>query len=236
MREPIGLRLEALDVLFFRDGRPFTAASRGASGLPAPQTMAGALRTVLLERYGCNFERLRGPATFAAAVQQACSPEHHWIGKVVVRGPWIARWNKDKPDEVEVLTPMPAVLHTEKKHANARFHRLQPLKDRLPGWRPAESGLRPLWLRERVATESAEGYLTPKGLADFLRGQEVEASAVVTRDALFAFDHRTGIGIEPDRLSVEESQIYGVSFLALKDGVGLYVEVVLPDGAPADAL
>jgi len=57
----VGLCLEPCDVLFFRDGRPFAAASYGEGGLPQPQTLVGALCTRLLEIAGCDadrFERL----------------------------------------------------------------------------------------------------------------------------------------------------------------------------------
>ena len=36
----LGLRLEPLDTLFFRDGRPFDAAARASGGLPQPQPLA----------------------------------------------------------------------------------------------------------------------------------------------------------------------------------------------------
>lgn len=39
----VGAILEPLDVLFFRDGRPFAAATRASTGLPFPQTTAGAV-------------------------------------------------------------------------------------------------------------------------------------------------------------------------------------------------
>src|SRR5260370_1121735 len=54
----IGLRLDPLDTLFFRDGRPFDAASRASGGLPLPQTFAGAVRTYLLARAGFDFAAL----------------------------------------------------------------------------------------------------------------------------------------------------------------------------------
>ena len=47
-RSAIGVLLDPLDTLFFRDGRPFDASSRVRGGLPNPQTLAGALRTALL--------------------------------------------------------------------------------------------------------------------------------------------------------------------------------------------
>ena len=48
----VGLCLNPLDVLFFRDGRPFEAASRAYGGLPLPRTFAGALRTACSSRLG----------------------------------------------------------------------------------------------------------------------------------------------------------------------------------------
>ena len=45
----IGIRIEPMDVLMFRDGRPFEATSRVSTGQPTPQTLAGAMRTALLE-------------------------------------------------------------------------------------------------------------------------------------------------------------------------------------------
>lgn len=61
----VGLILDPLDVLFFRDGRPFTASERLLSGLPLPQTLAGAIRTALLQQVGCNFSKMKKNATFA---------------------------------------------------------------------------------------------------------------------------------------------------------------------------
>jgi CRISPR-associated protein Cmr3 len=85
----IGLRLEALDVLFFRDGRPFGVATRGASGLPTPQTLLGALRLIALERYCPKFSVFRSrpdrPRTWDTVCDQADAPP--WIRRMGVRGP-----------------------------------------------------------------------------------------------------------------------------------------------------
>jgi CRISPR-associated protein Cmr3 len=230
--------LEPLDVLFFRDGRPFGAAGRGASGLPTPQTAAGALRTALLQKWDCNFRLLPGDGGFADAVRRSCDDANHWIGATAFRGPWFARRGRGAADPAaaEVLVRAPATLRTRKKQADGRLYTLRPLRGSLPGWPGESNGLRPLWLRQRVATEPIDAYLTPAGLRAFLEGREVASGDVVERGQLFDFDHRTGIGIDPDRLSAQESLIYGASFLALKEGVGLYLEVVLPESAPADAL
>jgi len=236
----IGLCLEPLDVLFFRDGRPFNGAERSVSGLPLPQTVAGAIRTALLRAAGCDFRRLGGAmkkrAAFADAVKEACSAEHHWIGGLGVRGPWLGRRGSGN-NEIGVLVSMPATLHREKR-ATERLHRLSPLPNRhLPGWNPPDDqiGLRPLWLKQLPVTEPASGYLTRRGLEQFLHGNPVAAEDIVPQDALFDFDYRTGIGIAPDRLVAQESQIFGRGFVALRKEVFLYAEVVLPEGAPTGA-
>ena len=241
MTTTIGLCLEPLDVLFFRDGRPFSGAARSVSGLPLPQTVAGALRTALLRVAGCDFRRLgeamRGGASFPVAVQKACGAESHWIGGLAVRGPWLARRGGSSHD-IEVLVAVPATLHCEKRDKN-KLHRLSPLPNgQLPGWSPRadRKDLRPLWLRRLLPTEPASGYLTARGLEQFLQGNEVAAANVVPADALYGFDVRTGVGIATDRLVAEESQIFGRGFLALKRDVLLYAEILLPDGAPGGAI
>ncbi len=242
----VALGLEPLDVLFFRDGRPFRVGTEQiVSGLPLPQTVAGAIRRALLQAAGCDFRRLKQPIkkdeadqanqagrSFAEAVKQAC-PQYPGIGQVMVRGPWLARWTDQEKKQYEVLVPVPAILHKPKKGSADRLRRLHPLLDgQLPGWSLSlpqdRQNLRPLWLKELAVTEPAEGYLTPEGLEQFLRGKDVCAKEVVSANKLFAFDYRTGIGIHSDRLTAAKSQIYSLSFLALKQDVFLYVEVVLP--------
>jgi CRISPR-associated protein Cmr3 len=231
----IGLRLDPLDVLFFRDGRPFNASSRASTGLPTPQVLAGALRTALLAKYRCPFDRLAKTNDFRAAVA-AAFPDRNWIGDVRFRGPWFCR------GELDVLVPMPATLLGPKKGQPGAIRRLRPRKEsEVPGWkRSANRDLRPLWDESTLPGEAQDGFLNRDGLLAFLGGSDVDwEKHVVRRDDLFGFDYRTGIGIEPDRLTAEESMIYGVSFLAPKwkeVRVGLYAEVEVPDGAPRDAL
>lgn len=236
MTTTLGLGLDPLDVLFFRDGRPFTGAEQSVSGLPLPQTFAGAIRTALLRSIGCDFDVfgqvvLTG-VPFGEAVCGACAREHHWIGGVAVRGPWLARYTTSG---FEICLTVPATLQREKAGRGGALSRLTPLPaGQLPGWSPPEDqqGLRPLWLKRLEPTEPASGYLAHAGLERFLRGDEVAANDIVPASELFDMDYRTGISISPDRLVVEKSQLFGRGFLALKQGVFLYGELLLPEGAP----
>jgi len=260
----VALRLDPLDVLFFRDGRPFTPASRGQSGLPWPQTLAGALRSHLLRSAGCDSsgfrrlaQQLRAGQTLEQAIATVCGAD--WIARVELRGPWLCQ---EVDGRLEVLVPVPATLyqleqvsgnHSREKHdlpaakagrngsagdADPPWVRLAPLAPELdlPGWRPPAPGMRPLWVRERARSERVAGYLRPAGLAAFLKGKRPPADSLVKREELFDFDHRTGIVIRPDELTNQKGLIYAVSFLALREGVCFYAEVVLPDGAFEDAL
>src|SRR5213083_2980302 len=104
-REWIGLRLDPLDVLFFRDGRPFDAAARVLGGLPNPQTLAGALRTALLAHTGFDFARFaramrseaqvamqenRRPEVKKALLDGQDAQQRQWVVEARLRGPWLA--------------------------------------------------------------------------------------------------------------------------------------------------
>lgn len=242
IQRTLGLRMEPLDVLFFREGKPFVSGSEYmVSGLPLPQTFAGAIRTALLRLVGCDFSRLKQEINNQSSIQQAiqlsCPNQFHWVGDIQVRGPWLAREEKS---EIEVFIPAPAILHKPKQptQESNTLYRLSPLPaNNLPGWNPlsGQENLRPLWLKQMVSTETVSGYLTKSGLEKFLRGYEVDANDLVSHSDLYILDYRTGIGISPERLVAEKSQIFGRGFLALKENVFLYGEVRLPDETPERA-
>lgn len=219
----IGLVLEPLDLLFFRDGRPFEAGIRVGSTSIFPQTLAGALRTALLSRAGCDFAALseatkRGKSLSDALAEQSGALAD--IAPVSVGGPWFLR---DK----QPLVPMPASLLREEE--DGEVVRLAPLRDELPGWTPEEPGMLPLWVRSPARAERLSGYLTIDGTDRFLRGEVPEPKHIVRADALFETDNRTGIVVDAGTLTVETSMIYSADYLSLKRGVSLYAELSGPE-------
>jgi len=231
----LAMRLRPLDMLFFRDGRPFGAASQVESGQPQPQTVAGALRTALLQAYGADFvclgKCIEKGVCFAEAVQEAGAAS--WIGTMQVAGPW---FRKETDAGEKVLFPTPAILHRDKD----QFFRLAPLPDgELPGWRPPVKGLRPLWpmrkdvmdltIRDNESKKPAGGYLTREGMLEFLKGGLPKCEQWRGTDGLFALDRRTGIVIDGASNTAKEGMIYAAAFLALAKGVSLHVELKLPD-------
>lgn len=226
----IALVLEPLDTLFFRDARPFGAAMRGRGGLPLPQTLAGALRTSMLEQVGVDVERLsqliRDGRSLGEATQ-ACGCA--WLAEVVVRGPFLARVENGAS---EVLLPAPATLQRP-RDGSRELVMLRPLETAPPGWGPPCAGLLPVWARTRTRLEPARGYLS-SGAWKRMVAEDVTPAAddVVSPDDLYGFVERTGIGIDPERASVQQGAIYATSQLVLKPGVSFYAELTLPAGAP----
>jgi CRISPR-associated protein Cmr3 len=236
-----GFCLDPLDLLSFRDGRPFGGGSYAKSGLPVPQTLTGAMRTALLLAFGCRFEKLAKEVGagkgFGEALEASGAPP--WIGKTLFRGPWLAA---HITHEVELFLPVPANVHRSKE-IEGDYHVLKPLHAGIPspGWKPAEGEprMRPLWFDRAGRTERATGFLSLSGLRDYLASKNIAPRNVVaggSENPLYGFSERTGIGIDPDSFSVQEGLIYGAGFLALSKGICFYGEALLPDSAPSSAL
>lgn len=217
----ISFELEPLDVLFFRDGRPFDSAPRAATAAPMPQTIAGALRTWLLTCLQADFTALSATIKCGSSFQEATAaqgPPVASIGRIGIRGPWFVEGG-------ERLIPTPATIEVEKGSDKA-LHRLDPLADDLPGWSPPVDGMRPLWRRSRGATQARGGYLRPAGLERFLSGDLPSADEIVDADALFGFEDRIGIGVDPGTQTAGEGMIYAVRLMRLRHGVTLAVDLV----------
>ena len=221
---PVGMvsfELEPLDVLFFRDGRPFDAAPRAATIAPMPQTIAGALRTWLLTCLEADFTALGNVIKCGGSFQEATATQKSAVaavGRLGIRGPWFVK-------DGERLVPTPATIEVENGSGRA-LHRLDPLDEGLPGWLPPADGMLPLWRRNRGATRARGGYLRLAGLKRFLSGGLPHADEIVDADALFGFEDRVGIGIDPGAQTAEEGMIYSVRLMRLCPGVMLAVDLV----------
>ena len=78
----ITLKLAPLDVLFFRDARPFGAADHGDSGFPTPQSFAGLIKTHLMTLAGLRSADLHGLHNPSLTEEQ-----RHWFARLRCRGP-----------------------------------------------------------------------------------------------------------------------------------------------------
>jgi len=226
--EKLSLSLCPLDTLFFRDARPFDSDSSGQSnsGLPSPQTLAGAIRTLLLDAHGVNLEkfgkRVKHNGSFDQALQEIGGSVSA-LTDVKIAGPWLCQDGK-------IFLPIPSNLKSTKPFPSSLTKkdlvRLDPLRTPPRGWQPMKSGLLPLWYHGRTSLKSLTGcYLTFDGMQTYLEGGKPEIKDIVSADQLFATDRRVGIGIDEKHNTTAEGMIYSAGMLALKKDVTFYAEV-----------
>ena len=241
----VSLVLAPLDVLFFRDGRPFGAAGQAQSLLmPLPQTLSGAISTALLESHDAPMTELgklvQSGLPFEEALDRLSLPT--WLAHIHVRGPFLARRSRHDPAmPPKLLFPAPANLVRFDQDAPAVSLLPAPEDLELPGWPSTNSGrrgLRPLWYQGPDKPEPVRGFLTPQGMQSYLRGNPVSDEDIVPTESLLQYDRRTGIAIEPTCLTAREQHIYSASFLALCNDprqayeVVFCAEVIFPDACP----
>ena len=222
--ERIALRISQIDTLFFRDARPFGPASHAQSGLPMPQTLTGAIRTLLLDYHGIDWQDFRSRVREHDSFRQCLASlgtEFEKVADVRVRGPWLFHNN-------EVLVPAPLSLRKTKAGDPQQLLRLDPLIAPPPGWRPPYPGIHPLWRRKRGALEATPAYIRPQGLKVFLQGRTPCAADFRKGEELFSYDRRTGIGRNRASGTAGDGMIYTVNLLALKQGVSFYSEITGP--------
>jgi len=224
----VGLRLDPLDTLFFRDGRPFDAATRASGGLPQPQTLAGALRTALLARTGFDFakfarSRKANPEQLRHSLHDCGAPAG--VVDAGFRGPWLALASSDKA--VSPLLPMPETL---KRAKGGGWSVAKPVAA-VPGW--SDPDLKPLWRTVPADPKADAELLALDGLKAFLSGGEPADANCVKREELFGYDHRIGIEVDKETFTSADGMLYVISLLSTKpkhDGkpVCLYAEMTLP--------
>lgn len=242
-RYTTGLLLDPLDVLFFREGLPLAAGFVAESHLPTPKTLAGAIRTRLMEMEGFGpreFGRLREATIKGGSLIEALDyvGKGQWIASLRFGGPWLCGFDYGKDSVSDVFVPTPATLHKRKAGKTSELVRLDPLPTSvpLPGWvSPIDKapGMRPLWSRERGVTEAAGGFLNLAGSKAFLDGRVPDRKDLIDRDQLLGMDRRVGIGVDVDRNCAEESLIYAASFLSLgrrsagahHEAIGFYADI-----------
>lgn len=243
-------QLTPLDTLFCRDGRPFGASTVATSGLPNPQTVAGAFRTLAFRRLGIS--------------PSETSPRdwNRLILGMQVRGPWpmITDTTLKQPQLPQLLLPTPADV-VRPKGSDGKIMRLrvyneqqtnhQPMNPASPptssaapkGWKTPPGfpdGFRPLWNcdknEEADQIEPVGGFITHSGMQAYLRGQTPDLADFIQSDSIITHESRTGIAVDGDSLTAAESQIYSIRMLRLKQGVCLSVKDRGPNAEDSNTL
>lgn len=232
----IALKLTPLDVLFFRDARPFDQADSADSGLSTPQSFYGLVKTHLARTSGLSFSNIHG-------LRKSNDP-NRWISEIRTRGAWLYVDHPEKlkasllnkthdPDRLNaicqgVIVPVPADIVQLGKTGDS-LTRLRPLDESVivPGWN--ETPRRPLWWDDDETPRAASGFLGQVALQKYLRGEDLCANEIIPIDWLYKFEPRTGIGVDSAKMIATDGQIYAASFLRLQPGVSFYGEIEIDD-------
>lgn len=236
-------RIEPLDVLFFRDSRPFAAGETGraeGSFPPTPAPLAGALRSLAMACLGVDFvdyaNKARKGQWGDSVFGIAGTPDD--LGPFVITGPFLSAPG-DEGGEERLLLPVPRDLLCG-EYGEAVF--LQPVRE--PGWPIRASApssretigshsalllsLAPHLLRGRAkAVES--GHLAGSVLTAYLTGETRKTAGWLEAPAGEP-EPRVGLEISEGN-TAEKGMIYTVSFTRpVRENMAFWVHVVYNAG------
>ena len=226
------LKFSAFDTLFFREARPMESV--GAKPLegrfpPTARTVAGALRSVIGEAMGVDWQAYRSGAVNQQAVRDIIgAADVDGIGALDLRGafPMIGD---------ERLYPVPLHLLGKENH----YVSLQ--KGNL-----VTCDLGKVYLPEKPSSaakdEKLQGakpldncWLTGADLLRVLAGGEPEK--VIKQDALFKAESRLGIALKNQERSAEDGKLYQTVHARVSDDVSIGVDVIgVPDTLKLDSV
>jgi len=245
------LWLEPLDVLLFRDSRPFAGGeSHRARSLfpPNPLTFQGAIRALLLSRElagnGLSFADYRrflrskalGREEDIANLKNLETIVSRWgdatsFGSLRLRGPFIA---KRGPEGLEVFFPLPLDVFlladvSAKEREPALLAPLEHTWKEPPSFNgPWIPSLMPLWTLKEV--EEATGYwLTIEGMKGYLLGEDGQRWLSEGR-TIYSREPRFGIKIQRGTRTVEQGMLYMAEFIRLKRRAGFLLELGAEQG------
>lgn len=221
--------VEPLDVLFFRDGKPFVAgeAHRAESIFPpTAMTFQGAIRSKFIYDSGVSFEAFRGEDESAKGVVKAIGRPNGMddYGDLLLQGPFIARRENAV---VEDLFPLPADILFERDpvpgHSSPTVCRLEPSED-CPVQSDLDSRLKPVWPHPSKRVEGKGGFISKRAITDYLKGKVDSLEITATDDILF-HELRPGLRMDTERRRPKTGQLYFGDFLRLKSNYGFTLSV-----------
>lgn len=214
--------IEPMDVLLFRDGKPFSAGDDHlARSLfpPTPMPFQGAIRSTVLAEHGFRFDdQVRG-----------LIGDENGYGKLRMKGPFVAR----RDEAISEYFPVPADLVQPKDEGEEQLSKkgdqsdegagLLTLQTRKPFWKTdLEMPLLNLWAGCPVRCETPRGFLSEGELVRCLLG---EAPGVTEPNSFACTESRMGIRRKSSTHSVETGKLYSVAFTRLKEDVGFTLDV-----------
>ena len=204
-------KIEPLDTLFFRDGRPFSmGAETWANPVfpPYPSTLYGAIRTWLIFEKG-NLEDFKN-GKFKEEIGTTTEK-----GKLKIKGPFVALENN-------LFFPVPNDMLSNNAR-NARLVSVGLLKK--PNCLISDYCLEKMLINKTdLLLDNVDGFIDIFSLKDYLAAKEVDLS-FVEKNEIFFSEKKTGIKRNRKTLSSEEECLYRVPMIRLKKEANFFVEI-----------
>lgn len=231
------LFIDPSDVLLFRDGRSFSAATedRLATGVfpPRPTVFYGALRSALLSEQEADFALSDFGLTGLAAEVAGTQTE---TGTLALTRFALAR--RDEDGSVQRFYPVPNDVLVRKddrreRSKNRDYTYLRPTEDP-PGRTNLPDGIDLLWYEGEDVYTRAKGYLPETAFRRVLAGDlEAVGANLIEAEGLFRKEPRTSVAIGEDG-TAEEGMLFTVDFTRTSDTVGFALQLdgdagLLPD-------
>lgn len=218
------LFIEPLDVLLFRDGRPFQAGEdhRAASLFPpTPFTLQGAVRSKVLFDSGLSLADYAHRAPAAQPLAEGIGWPGEGYGRLRLRGPFVARRSGEG---VARYLPLPADAVTVGEDDRKELRLLAPLSASpfAANW---PGGVQFLWTRTTEAVTEARGWLAEEVFQRYCQGQVPLREDVIQERELVLREPRVGIALDFDKRRPREAHLYQMEFLRLREKVGFLLEV-----------
>lgn len=218
--------IEPLDVLMFRDSKPFTGGeSHRAKSIfpPLPRVFQGAIRSKYLVDRGIDFSKYKtaykkNKSELKEVYQDIGTPEPENYGRLRLKGPLLAEVDNDAGIK-EIYFPMP-----RNTVGKAITRPADVLKEVLTDYKSFKDFL-PLVSKARGGEEK-EYFMRIDGLLSYLRGDKgcFSTDEVEDCDNIYDKEQRTGIKLGTQR-TAEIGMFYIAEFIRLKEKIGILLEV-----------
>jgi CRISPR-associated protein Cmr3 len=225
----IGIQMEPVDTLFFRDGTPFSAGSASqedVGGLfpPHPASVVGALRAALARLNGWT-----GNGGWPQRLNETLGDGPDDLGKISLTGPFLLR-------DGQPLFPAPRHLLGSGEAGVWRPRTMlrpgSPVAcdlgevQRLPEMPPHDGGV------ELAELKAGDGWwLTRPGLEAVLRGEIPPSTEVVPSRDLWREERRIGLERNDATRTAQEGMLYSTRHVRPLRGIALGVRISgLPEG------
>ena len=213
------LKIEPVDTLFFRDGKPFSMGDQSAAfGIfpPYPSTVYGAIRTGVISQS-------KGYSSFCAGDMAAeiGTPEDTTSASFGLKG--IFLW---KDECLYLPAPLDLVTEDEKDEKKA----FRTLKKESPPFLSNIDLPSYLFFRESEKAQSVAGsFISDTDLKDYLNGSRNEFN-LYQQNYFSQVEHKTGIKRGIKTRTVEEGDLYRVGMMRLRKDCALVCDI---EGVPS---